>query len=68
MGRAVLILAAVLPLLLAGCAPEPTSRELLLQGVYEVRTVQRRQRADIEAMHKQLREIDSLILLYEQQR
>lgn len=67
MGRAVLILAAVL-LLLAGCAPEPTSRELLLQGVYEVRTVQRRQRADIEAMHKQLREIDSLILLYEQQR
>ena len=60
------VLAAATAVLLAGCAPEPTSRELLLQGVQEMRTEQRRQRADIEAMNRQLREIDSLIRVYEQ--
>ena len=64
MGRAVLAL--VVAIMVAGCAPEPTSREVLLNGVQEVRTKQRRQRADIEAMNRQLREIDSLIRVYEQ--
>ena len=62
MGRAILVLAVVL----AGCAPEPTSRELLLDGVQEVRTEQRQQRVQIKQMQDELRQIDSLINLYEQ--
>ena len=62
MGRAVLVLAVAL----AGCAPEPTSREVLLNGVQEVRTEQRRQRVQIKQMQDELRQIDSLINLYEQ--
>ena len=63
MGRAVLIALAIM---LASCAPEPTSREQLLEGVVEMRQQQRRQRVQIEEMQKQLREIDSLIRVYEQ--
>ena len=64
MGRAVLVL--VLAIALASCAPEPTSREQLLDGVIEMRQQQRRQRVQIEEMQKQLQEIDSLIRVYEQ--
>ena len=60
------VLAAATAVLLAGCAPEPTSRELLLQGVQEMRQQQRRQRVQIEEMQKQLQQIDSLIRVYEQ--
>ena len=63
MGRAVLIALAIA---LASCAPEPTSREQLLDGVFEMKQQQRRQRVQIEEMQKQLQQIDSLIRVYEQ--
>lgn len=54
-------------LLCAACQPEPTKRHQVTQGIKEIKQNQRKQREDIIIMESQLREIDSLINLYEKQ-
>lgn len=61
------LLTIIVCLLFAACQPEPTKRHQVTQGIKEIKQNQRKQREDIIIMNSQLREIDSLINLYEKQ-
>lgn len=61
------LLAIIVCLLFTACQPEPSKRHQVTQGIKEIKQNQRKQREDIIIMDSQLREIDSLIKVYENQ-
>lgn len=51
----------------ASCQPEPTKRHQVTEAIKKIKENQTKQRIAIDSMDAQLREIDSLINIYENQ-
>lgn len=61
------LLTIIVCLLFTACQPEQSNRYQVTESIKEIKQNQRKQREDIIIMESQLREVDSLINLYEKQ-